>query len=173
MGSETSEVSMKVFLSHQRADSIRAHAIRDRLSRMHQIECYLDIIDDQLGKSGPDLATYLRREIGKCTHLLAVTSFATKDSQWVPWEIGIATEKEYPLATFADYMTAVPEFLAAWPYLRTMEHVDAYARAAKSSLHNYIVRKATVSEFTARHEAAQSFYKSLRAALDQPLDRAK
>ena len=144
---------IKVFLSHQRADSADAKKIADRLRINHQIDSYLDVIDDQFGKTGPDLAAYLRREIGKCSHLLAVTSFSTKDSQWVPWEIGIATEKDYPLATFAAYTSAVPEFLAAWPYLRTMEEVDAYARAAKSSDRTYSLRKATITETAARRES--------------------
>ncbi len=163
---------MKVFLSHQRADTVRATEIAQRLKSRHNIDSYLDVIDTQLGKSGPSLADYLRREIGKCTHLLAVTSLATRESQWVPWEIGIATEKDYPLATFAGYSQAVPEFLAAWPYLRTLEDVDAYARAAKSADATFVVRKRMVTEASARQESSATFFDQLRRDLGQPVSKA-
>jgi len=164
---------MRVFLSHQKTDGPKAAEISARLRIYHGIESYLDVIDTQLGKTGPDLAAYLRREIGKCTHLLAVTSFATRESQWVPWEIGVATEKEYPLATFADYSSAIPEFLAAWPYLRTMIDVDAYARAAKSSNQTFELKKRTLTEASARQESSTSFFETLRKDLNQPVSRAK
>jgi hypothetical protein len=164
---------MKVFLSHQRADAPKASEITARLRVHHGIESYLDVIDVQMGKPGPDLAAYLRREIAKCTHLLAVTSFATRESQWVPWEIGVATEKDYPLATFADYTSAVPEFLAAWPYLRTMSDVDAYARAAKSTNQTFELRKRTITEASARQETSAIFFEALRRDLNQPISRAK
>lgn len=164
---------MKVFISHQRKDSSTAEKISDRLVRHHQIATYLDVIDEHLGKPGYDLARYLRKQISTCSHLLAVTSIYTKGSQWVPWEIGVATEKEYPLATFADYHGAVPEFLQAWPYLRTMKDVDSYARAARSSEGNYRLQKSISNEETARKSATDAFFKALRSDLNQPLFYAR
>lgn len=105
--------------------------------------------------------------MGKCTQLLAVVSYATKESQWVPWEIGVATEKDFPLASFADYTSAVPEFLRSWPYLRTMEDVDKYAEASKRGNHVYIQKRATISESAAFRSGSQTFFSDLRTRLGQ------
>lgn len=106
---------IKVFLSHQSSDSATAAHIAQRLRIHHSIDSYLDVIDPFMGRRGEDLAAHIQAEMSKCTQLLAVVSEATKNSQWVPWEIGVATEKSYPLATYlADY-AAAPEFLRKWP----------------------------------------------------------
>jgi hypothetical protein len=88
---------VKVFVSHQKADSEIALAVAARLRVHHQIDSYLDVIDTNLALSGESLGEYLRAEMGKCTQLIAVVSASTKISWWVPWEIGIATEKNFPL----------------------------------------------------------------------------
>lgn len=160
---------MKVFISHQKNDSTIAQAIGSRLWVYHDIDYYLDVIDPHLGKAGDDLAKHLQIEIGKCTHLIAVTSAATRTSMWVPWEIGIATEKHFPLATFADYVQAVPEFLEAWPYLRTMQDVDLYAKAAKYA--NPLSKSVLTEE--ARVRTSDSFFIKLRQELNQPITRAR
>jgi MTH538 TIR-like domain (DUF1863) len=86
-----------------------------------------------LEKSGPDLADYIRAEMEKCTQLLAVISAKTRESQWVPWEIGVATEKERPLASFVNPHATIPEFLRKWPYLQSLPDVDRYAAVSKST----------------------------------------
>lgn len=169
MGGSIREVVLKIFLSHKSVDGPTALRIAGRLRNDHGIDSYLDIIDPHLGKAGDDLARHLCREMGKCTHLIAVTSLATKHSQWVPWEIGLATEKEFPLATFADYLSEVPEFLAAWPYLRNLEDVDIYALNAKK--YHYRSRLAKTLNEQAENRTAEfnSFHVGLRRSLGQPI----
>ncbi|MBO9669066.1 MAG: toll/interleukin-1 receptor domain-containing protein [Sphingobium sp.] len=159
---------IKVFISHQKTDSEKASEISNRLKYYHNIDTYLDIIDNQLNKSGDDLALHIRTEMSKCTQLLAVVSYATRESQWVPWEIGVATEKNFPLATFANYTSPVPEFLRAWPYLRSMSDVDAYANASKRAVDNLRVQKSLHTQDTAMRKAANSFFFDLRRSLGQP-----
>lgn len=158
---------MKVFLSHQRVDSQRASEIAARLKIHHQIDSYLDVIDPYLTRPGEDLAKHIRDEMTRCTQLLAVVSYATRESQWVPWEIGVATEKNYPLATFADYSMAIPEFLRAWPYLRSMADVDAYAAASKAASRTRILREATATASEARQKGVETFFSDLRSRLGQ------
>jgi hypothetical protein len=160
-------VTIKVFLSHQRADSARAAEIATRLRVYHTIDSYLDIIDPYLGRPGEDLANHIRTQMSSCTQLLAVVSYSTKESQWVPWEIGVATEKDFPLATFADYMSPVPEFLATWPYLRNMSDVDKYAAASKGANQRFVQRKATASFGEARREGTMQFYRDIRSQLSR------
>ena len=160
-------MSIKVFLSHQKADGLKAAEIAQRLSTRHGIQSYRDIIDPYLGRPGEELAKHIRDEMGKCTQLLAVVSYATRESQWVPWEIGVATEKDFPLASFANYTSAVPEFLRAWPYLRTMEDVDKYAEASKRGENVYVQKRATMTETAAFRSGSQTFFSDLRTRLGQ------
>lgn len=159
---------IKIFLSHQRADGAMAAAVAARLKYPHGIESYLDLIDPYLGRPGEDLAKHIRDEMGKCTQLIAVVSLATRESQWVPWEIGVATEKDFPLATFANYTGAVPEFLRSWPYLRTLADVDKYAEASKRGQNVYVTKRATtLNEGLARKSGSQTFFSDLRSRLGQ------
>lgn len=159
---------MRVFLSHQKADSQKAAEIAMRLRTRHGIESYLDVIDPYLGKGGEDLASHIRAQMATCTQLLAVVSYSTKESQWVPWEIGVATEKDFPLATFADYVSAIPEFLAAWPYLRNMDDVDQYAMASKAAARTFAAKRAVTASFSeAQRAGTKTFFSDLRSRLRQ------
>lgn len=157
---------IKVFISHQKADTPLAERIAHRLRLYHSIDSYLDVIDPYLGR-GEDLADHIRAEMGRCTQLLAVVSEATKASQWVPWEIGVATEKDYPLATYSGGGALPPEFLRKWPYLRTEAELDEYARISKSARNTYVANKGYLGESVAHGRSTKTFYRELRAALRQ------
>lgn len=157
---------MKIFISHKSLDAALAIRVRDRLLVVHQIQSYLDVVDPALDKKGEDLAAYLRERMGSCTQLLAVVSAATQTSQWVPWEIGVATEKEFPLATYSDGARP-PEFLAKWPFMTNFAQLDVYAEVSKSSNSLFESRKFTATAATARGDAVRSFYSSIRSRLGQ------
>jgi hypothetical protein len=158
---------IKVFLSHKNEDSEIAGAIAHRLKTQHQIDSYLDVIDRNLDKSGPDLADYIRAEMEKCTQLLAVISTKTRESQWVPWEIGVATEKERPLASFVNPPAIVPEFLQKWPYLQSQQDVDRFALVSKSTHLTLQESKRRTTESIAKRSAFRDFHRSLKAQLGQ------
>lgn len=63
----------KVFVSHKQEDSERAALIAARL-RMGGLDVYLDVIDVQLDKGGPDLADFIRMRLEECSQLLSVIS---------------------------------------------------------------------------------------------------
>ncbi|MBY5533630.1 TIR domain-containing protein [Rhizobium leguminosarum] len=156
---------MKVFISHKSDDSALAADLGHRLKASHGIEFYLDLIDRELEKNGEDLASHLRTQLGKCTQLLAVISDKTKSSWWVPWEIGVATEKNYPLATYAGGNALPPEYLRKWPYLRSLSDLDLYAAASKIAAPTATRR--SMNEETARVQSTQQFYSILRRSLGQ------
>lgn len=157
---------LKVFISHQQQDSRLAAYIAGRLRVLHNMDSYLDLIDPNV-RRGEDLAAHLRRTMGTCTQLLAVVSPATRESQWVPWEVGVATEKDFPLATYSEGNTLPPEFLRKWPYLRSDVDLDAYARASKTAETEYRSKSVSFSEGYARSQSTTNFYSNLRAALHQ------
>jgi hypothetical protein len=157
---------MKVFISHKSVDAALATRVADRLLLVHQIQSYLDVVDPALDRKGEDLASYLRDRMGTCTQLLAVVSRSTETSQWVPWEIGVATEKDFPLATYSDG-TRPPEFLAKWPYMTNFAQLDIYAQVSKASNSLYETRRFTTTAGTARSDAVKSFYSTIRSRLGQ------
>lgn len=158
---------VKVFLSHQNADSALATRIARRLRDVHGIESYLDVIDPYIGGHGQDLALHIQVEMDKCTQLLAIVSDTTRYSQWVPWEIGVATEKDYPLATFSTGTALPPEFLRKWPYLQTESDLDAYARRSKTAERSFEEKRRTVTAGVARFASTSEFFRGLRADLGQ------
>lgn len=158
---------MKVFISHQRADAELAASIALRLRTVHSIDSYLDVIDPNASQAGDELGEYIRTQLSLCTQLMAVVSSNTKTSWWVPWEIGIATEKYQPIATFAGDNTTLPEYLRKWPYLRNSADLDEYAVVTKTVTNTFRVRKGYIDESSARRSSTQEFYKSLRAKLHQ------
>ena len=158
---------VKVFISHQRADSALALGIERRLRTGHGIDAYLDVIDPSASTAGDDLGEHVRRELGRCTQLLAVVSEATRTSWWVPWEIGVATEKDYPLATYADGGGALPEYLRRWPYLRDQVDLDRYAAASKAASRDLATKRTYLNESVARERSTKEFFRTLRASLGQ------
>ena len=156
----------KVFVSHKQEDSERAALIAARL-RMGGLEVYIDVIDAQLSKSGPDLADYLRMRLDECSQLLAVISPITRASWWVPWEIGVATEKERFLASFVSDGATVPEFLQKWPYLQNMSDLDKYiAESKRAQLLVESYRRQGYGS-TAQSRGFRSFQSSLKSSLGQ------
>jgi len=158
---------MKVFISHQRADSTIAAEIANRLKTAHQIDSYLDVVDAVILRDADDLADHLRTEMGKCTNLIAVVSPATATSWWVPWEIGMATEKDHPLATFARASSALPSYLKKWPYLTSMTDVDAYARQSLVTSARRVVMESRGAETASLRGTTSEFYRALRKELNQ------
>lgn len=155
----------KVFISHQQADSPAATRVAQRL-KAHQIDTYLDVIDPTINGTGEALATYVRTQLGRCTQLLAVVSSSTRLSWWVPWEIGIATEKDFPLATYLSD-ASLPEYLRKWPVLRNDQDLDAYAQASKSAQVLFESKRRVETASDAQRSSTQQFYRDLRTRLGQ------
>lgn len=160
-------MAVKVFISHKKDDAEQAAAIAAHLTA-NGLFVYLDVIDVQLGKSGPDLADYIRAQMDKCTQLLAVISAQTQASWWVPWEIGVAAEKERFLASFVSGNTTVPEYLEKWPYLRTRGDLDKYVRELKRAELLVEDRVQKGYRTAARAQGFRAFHTSLKASLGQP-----
>ena len=158
---------MKIFISHQQADSQLALRISSRLKMNHQIDSYLDVIDSRLSSDGPVLADHIRIQMEKCTQLLAVVSKETQKSWWVPWEIGVATEKDYPLATYTLDPPELPSYLRKWPFLRNDNELDIYARVSKSAETRLLLERVSKTMASARSTSTRQFYTDIRASLNQ------
>ena len=157
---------LRVFLSHKKEDSLVAAGIA-RTLEAGGLSVYLDVIDNNINKDGPDLADYLRNQLEACSQLLAVISPATTTSWWVPWEIGVATEKERFLASFVANNATVPDYLRKWPYLRTAADLQLYIQQSKAATRLVEERTSRGHTATARTTGFREFHRSLKASLGQ------
>lgn len=158
---------IKIFISHKNEDVVLAHRIAVSLMADYRISTYLDELDPHLSAATGELTDHLRNSLGECTHLLAVLSSRTKQSWWVPFEIGLATEKGYPISTFAAEVVDVPDYLRRWPYLRSELDLSEYVTtilALQEELGVSDLRKIARSE---RGNYAQQFHSVLRRRLGQ------
>jgi hypothetical protein len=157
----------KVFISHKKEDATAAATVAARLQQ-NGIDTYVDIFDAE-AKDGPDLADYLRDKLKTCHGLMAVVTRNTTESWWVPWEIGVASERNMPLATYSSDSSQVPTYLKKWPYITRLDQVDEYAKLAKSTVS---IRKRALNESASVTGAAErisgsDFNRALKKALGQ------
>ncbi|MXW08023.1 MAG: TIR domain-containing protein [Gammaproteobacteria bacterium] len=153
---------IKVFISHKNTDTYIANRVAERV-RYNGLEVYLDSIDRALVKDGPDLADYLLQRLGECNQLIAVISQETAKSWWVPWEIGVGSEKGFRLASYSSTDDYIPDYLKKWPVLHSNKDIDLYCEYSKRadvamSTERFVTASKTM-------ESASKFHKELKRAL--------
>src|SRR5208282_522680 len=161
---------IRVFISHKREDSESAGRLATKIDGYRDCRAYVDVLDARLALNGDDLGEYFRRVISDCTHLMAVISERTAASWWVPFEIGIATEKQYPLSTFSSTRASLPDYLQKWPYLVSEADVEKYLQVAVN-VGNNVLRKNILTEDmrTASSSDRASYAKSFHSILKREL----
>ena len=122
-------LSWDVFVSHKSSDTKKALQLAEKISR-NGLSVWVDIADPTV-KDGPDLADYISDVLQSSRSLLAVVTSATKSSWWVPFEIGIAFEKEKLLASHGNRIN-LPSFLYKWPNIQTDTQLDRWCREVRS-----------------------------------------
>lgn len=165
-----------MFISHKSEDADVAMWIHSWLGSFG-VDTYIDKLDSLVGTAkGEDLGDYFRQQLQRCTHLMAVISGKTRESWWVPFEIGIATERGYPFSTFADQGDGyrkypqlygrsydIPEYLRKWPYLQTESDLANYVRALKATS----MTTDFMESIGRRRSYTKDFYSTLRGYLRQ------
>ncbi|WP_366924338.1 toll/interleukin-1 receptor domain-containing protein [Metallumcola ferriviriculae] len=116
---------MKIFISHKDVDSDVATQINKYLSS-RGIQTYLDVLDNSVSGSGKKLTQHLMRQLNQCTHLMTILSKDTRYSWWVPFEIGMASQRRFPIANYLVEGVSLPSFLEYWPRLKRLSDLDKY-----------------------------------------------
>jgi len=154
---------MPVFISHKYEDKQSALQISDYLRR-RGVFSYVDVLDPTL-KATDDITKTIMERISLCTHLMAVVSQYTEKSWWVPFEIGVGTEKDRRITSFQLPQLSVvsfPEFLSKWPILKSQQDLDTFIEFYRK---DNIVALDEARSYSRSIFSADQFHRELKARL--------
>jgi hypothetical protein len=162
---------MPVFISHTTADNAIAGRVHRRLETIHAIECWIDDIDPAVAASrnSARITGLIIDRLERCTNLLAIVTANTRQSWWVPFEIGVARRAPRVISTFTNLPdTDLPEYVHEWPVLRGDSAVDTFASLYKSQrrqlTEGVLEKRASVER---QIGFVADFHRSLKMALGQ------
>lgn len=163
-----SEVPVKrIFVSHYNEDRASAEQIASWI-RYFGMTVFLDIDDPNLPKKDDvAMADYIKGVINKSHGLVVVTSNKTVNSWWVPYEIGVADQKDLVLATYIQDEIKLPSYLKKWPKLSNKENLRCWCeemrnRGDKALVAFYeILERNHPSIYAHRHTSQSSPYRGI------------
>ena len=156
---------MTVFISHKKEDSIIAGYICNELRKLG-VNSYLDILEGDLLLHGEKLTNHIKQRLNNCTDLLAVMSDKTQESWWVPVEIGMAAQRDFPIVSYLVNKVQLPEYLSYWPTLRQTTDLHKYVKAKeKALLETATIQKSYNMYGVPAPSSTETFYKNLRSML--------
>lgn len=92
--SASDSTKKSVFLSHSSADRAALPAVIQLLESLG-VNVYIDKIDQSLPQqTSPETGRKLKERIHQCDKFIVLVSEHSKDSRWIPWELGIADENK-------------------------------------------------------------------------------
>ena len=107
------------FLSHSSKDvDLVAGSIK--LLESHGAKVYIDEVDPSLPPyTNEQTAAGLRERIGQCSKFVLLATDNSKDSRWVPWELGVADGKKpfSSVAILPESSTANDDKWGEWEYI--------------------------------------------------------
>lgn len=90
----TANKAFDVFLSHSSEDKAILPSVINFLSQ-YGVNVYIDIADDELPKRpSSETGEMLKNRIYEARKFIVLVTQNSKDSKWIPWELGIADEKK-------------------------------------------------------------------------------
>lgn len=160
-----------IFISHKEVDSDKALKLSKYLNDKG-VTSYLDVLDKKI--SNGNITSNVVSNLRKSTHLIVVFSEHTQGSMWVPFELGVAYERDYGIgvALWPDdekINIETPEYLDDFPVMKGSDDIDEYIKLYKS---NFAVGTESLHEsrnftkFSASTENyAERFITSLKSAI--------
>ena len=113
-----------VFLSHSSADKSDLPMVIGFLEA-HGAKVYVDKADKELPqKTSAETGVKLKGRIGECPKFIAFVTANSKNSRWIPWELGIADEMK-KLPNVALLPDVGNQANAVWP---EQEYLGLYPR---------------------------------------------
>lgn len=124
-----------VFISYKKEDELAAIDIGKFLMEVVGVNIYLDILDESIKEATQTendrlIVKSIKEGLECSTHLLCLISDNTRLSWWVPYEIGIADNKNLSIASLKlKTVKDIPSFLKIHP---TFYNVKDFVRNAVS-----------------------------------------
>ncbi|MDD2245406.1 MAG: toll/interleukin-1 receptor domain-containing protein [Dysgonamonadaceae bacterium] len=153
---------MVVFISHKKEDSLVAEYICKELKRLN-VSAYLDVLEGEVLLKGEKLTNHIKERLNSCTDLLAVMTDKTKESWWVPFEIGMAAQRDFPIVSYLINNVELPDYLTYWPTLRKTTDLYKYTSAKKMTLQESATLKRSFNNL--QRSETDAFYRNLRSLL--------
>lgn len=159
---------MKVFISHKKEDEASALAVQKTLTNAG-VDAYLDVLDKTIENDGEELTKHIQGKLHECTDVIVILSYNTKKSWWVPFEIGMATEKDMPIANYLLSYEELPEYLRYWPRLKNQQDVLKYVETRNKVARQVLLEKSLNHGYFQRTDGGlsetQRFYAELKKNL--------
>lgn len=161
-------MNMKIFISHKKEDEETALAVQKALIDA-EVDAYLDVLDNITAYDGEKLTKHIRKKLRECTDVIVILSSNTKKSWWVPFEIGMATEKDMPIANYLISHEVLPEYLEYWPRLKSRQDVLKYVEVRNKVERQVLLEKSYSNSYYQRIDGGMSetqrFYAELKKYL--------
>lgn len=154
---------IKVFISHKQEDSIPAGMVCRNLKELG-INAYLDLLDDEICVKGKDLTEHIKKRLNDCSDILVIMSDKTEESWWVPFEIGMAAQKDFPIVSYLVNNVRLPDYLEYWPTLKKSSDLVKYVEAKKIILSENTIGDKGYFNKVSKSET-QQFYDRLKNML--------
>lgn len=157
---------MKIFISHKQEDSKYASEVQQTLISCG-VDSYLDLLDNAISEGGEKLTNHIRNRISECSDVIVILSEKTKASWWVPFEIGMASERDMPIANFLVSHILLPEYLTFWPRLKNQNDIQKYVKIRRKVSEEYRSSRTVLESFSTSvvKSETQIFYEQLKKEL--------
>lgn len=156
---------MPVFLSHRKADKASALKIYAYLEA-NKINCYIDEVDEALQRS-KNITDVIMSRISACSHLIAIMSYNTSGSWWVPFEVGVASEADRRICSYKIDSVNLPEYLDIWPIMTRPEHLAEYVRLYNNDRSVILEKSESSRAAYASVQSSGDFHRMLKSATGQ------
>lgn len=154
-----------IFISHKKEDAVPAKYVCDVLNELG-VNAYLDLLEGDLLLKGEALTNHIKNRLNSCTDLLVIMSDNTEKSWWVPFEIGMASQNDFPIVSYLIKDVNLPDYLSYWPTLRKSSDLVKYVNVKTKILtENYSPYKHFSSKNFYNMSETKRFYDELKKEL--------
>lgn len=123
-----STYSKNVFLSHSSKDVDMLPSVINFLEK-YGAKVYIDKNDTELPRvTSPETAKILKDNIKKCDKFILLITENSRDSRWIPWELGIAD-----IAKNINNVALFPSTDALSPSWVKQEYLGLYSKITKNA----------------------------------------
>ena len=155
---------MQVFISHKNEDSAQALALKSAFER-NGVTAYLDVLDASINVGGKSLTDHIKEKLNTCTDIIVIMTENTKNSWWVPFEIGMSAQVDMPTASFLRANIELPSYLSYWPRLKTIDDITKYV-TIRSQIEERVKKQYASYELSGRRAIeTREFYAALKQVL--------